>query len=138
MGRYSRAKGLRGEQEAVRLLHSLGVRCHRASFGQQAGGLPDIVNELGLEVEVKRTEKAKVGEWVDWLSDLASRGKTGFVLWRSNRRPWVAIMLAADLPVIGSRFAQMGAKSHESEVGVAADGIADVSDWGGAGDGRGR
>lgn len=106
-GRRSKRKGAAGEREAVRLLQSIGLPAARASYGQQAAGLPDVVAGP-LAVEVKRTERPSLSLWADQLLDRAADEQVRILLWRRNRGPWVAIMLVSDLPAVARAVVDTG------------------------------
>jgi len=88
-GARSSRKGGRGEPELVEVLRRHGFRAWRSSRMYQRGDVaPDVSSpELPLHVEVKRVEALRIGAALD-----QARGKVPVVAWRSNRRPWVAIL----------------------------------------------
>ena len=95
----SRAKGARGEREFRDWLIERG---HAARRGQQfAGGhdSPDVITDLDdhWHVEVKRTEALRLHDAIDQAVTDAAPGRTPVVMFRTNRKPWLAILRAEDL-----------------------------------------
>lgn len=100
MAKNSRAKGVRGELEAAKLLQEYGFTAKRGQ--QHAGGADsqDVKHDMeGFHIEVKRVEALGLYDAMDQASrDAASTGKgeVPLVLHRKNGKPWLVIMLAAD------------------------------------------
>lgn len=91
----SRAKGARGEREFAKWLRERG---HEARRGQQfAGGTdsPDVVSDIGVHLEVKRTERLCLWDAVDQASRDCG-GKPWAIPHRKNGRDWVVIVDAEE------------------------------------------
>lgn len=94
-GRSCRAKGQRGEREAIHLLESLtGLELSR-EHGQAAIGGHDctIPTRPVICLEVKRQENDNLAAW--WTQAVASAVKAEgipAVLYRRSRQPWRAIV----------------------------------------------
>lgn len=99
MGLRSRNKGKRGEREAAaeirRLFHT------QARRGRQFCGSddsPDVVTDIqGVHFEVKRRETLRLYETLAQTTQDAGE-KVPVVLYRQNRKPWLAIVQLDDLP----------------------------------------
>lgn len=88
MGASQRAKGRRGELEALALLNEYGIEGElRYEQSAKGGELGDIETDIG-NVEVKR--RAKVPDW------LAPADAVRLVLVRQDRGPWLVVMRAED------------------------------------------
>jgi hypothetical protein len=94
MGLMSKRKGRAGEQELCRLLReSLGdIGCFERNSMQahgaaRSGGQRDVLTNLPLDIECKRTEEFKPKQW---LEQARSQQGTGLpvVAHRSNGEPW--------------------------------------------------
>jgi len=99
MGAKSRRKGCRGEREAAaeiaRLFH---VEAYRGRQYCGAPEAPDIRTAIpGVHFEVKRVEKLQIYPSIDQASQDAGEN-IPVVLYRSNLRPWLAIVRLEDLP----------------------------------------
>lgn len=94
-GRSCRAKGQRGEREAIHLLESLtGLELSR-EHGQAASGGHDctIPTRPVICLEVKRQENENTTAW--WTQAVASAVTAGgvpAVVYRRSRQPWRAIV----------------------------------------------
>lgn len=96
MGSKSQAKGRRGEIELADLLRCYGCNV-RPGEPLNYGKEPDLVGLPHVHCEVKRTEKMKMGEWLDQAQRDSERfGGVPAVFHRSNRRPWTVTMLLKD------------------------------------------
>lgn len=101
MGLRSRNKGKRGEREAAaeirRLFHT------EARRGRQFCGSddsPDVVTDiLGVHFEVKRRETLRLYDALAQTAQDAGE-KIPVVLYRQNRKPWLAIVRLDDLPLL--------------------------------------
>ena len=87
----SRAKGKSGELEIVHLLHrELGIDCHRNWREQCAVGGSDIIGVPGWAIEVKRQKRYDRGWWTQAALQGARAGLTPVLLYRLDRKPWMA------------------------------------------------
>lgn len=92
----SRAKGKQGELELAKLFREHGFADARRSV--QYRGTADSMDVLGLpgcHVECKRTETARLYEWMDRAVSEAGADATPVVFHRRSRRPWLAILPAS-------------------------------------------
>lgn len=93
----SKAKGKRGELEAVRFLKALGYDVRRtAQYCGNTGDAADIEGLEGFHIEVKRVEKLNVYDAVEQALRDAQGKKIPLVMWRRNDKPWLIIQLASD------------------------------------------
>jgi len=99
MGAKSRRKGARGEREAAAEIARLfGVEACRGCQHVGAPFAPDIRTAIArVHFEVKRTESLRLYRALEQAARDAG-GKIPVVLYRSNHRPWVAIVRLDDLP----------------------------------------
>lgn len=95
-----RNKGKRGEHEAIRMLQSV-VEIAYAHVGieppvlernltQTRGGGYDIDGLDFLAIEVKRVEVLALNRWWGQCVRQTGEGQTPFLMWRQNRKPWMA------------------------------------------------
>ena len=115
----SKKKGKLGELEAAAVLSRvLGVSARR---GQQfCGGpdSPDIVTDLpGIHFEVKRTERPSIYKMVDQAIRDAGES-VPVVLFRSNRKPWLAIVPLEQLKDLAERICEATPVGKNAESGV--------------------
>lgn len=92
MGRMSREKGKRGENEAARLFRSYGIDAKRGCQYKGGPDSPDIVGTPGLHVEVKRTETLRLWEALAQAKRDAGADEIPVVIHRKNQAHWVAIL----------------------------------------------
>jgi Holliday junction resolvase len=87
MSRMSREKGKRGEREFAELLREHGYEARRGQ--QYAGGpdSPDVVVNLPLHFEVKRTETFSPSYLAQAERD-AHPANQPVVAWKRNNAPW--------------------------------------------------
>ena len=94
----ARTKGAVGEREAAAWLEQQGFTARR---GQQFAGGPDspdvVCDEFPFHLEVKRVENSSPMKWLGKATDDAGGVKPPLILWRPNRKPWVAVLWAKDL-----------------------------------------
>ncbi len=86
----SREKGKRGEREWRDELRAQGYEARR---GQQfAGGAdsPDVISNLPIHWEVKRTERVSLKDWVTQAST-DSKGRPWAIPHKWNSGPWLVI-----------------------------------------------
>ncbi len=96
----SRQKGARGERELAKLLTEAGFPAERAQQykgGQHSADVscPEL-EARGFHVEVKRTERVLLYEWLE-KARIEAVGKTPVIFHKRNRGEWVAII---DAPVL--------------------------------------
>jgi len=99
MGSMSKNKGKRGELELSGELRRLfGVNARRGV--QYCGGAnsPDVITDLPIHCEVKRTEKLSLYPAMRQAVKDAGEGKVPIVFHRQNREEWLAIIRLNDLP----------------------------------------
>ena len=101
MGLRSRNKGKRGEREAaaeIRRLFHIEARRGRQFCGSNDS--PDVVTDiLGVHFEVKRRETLRLNDALAQTAQDAGE-KIPVVLYRQNRKPWLAIVRLDDLPLL--------------------------------------
>ena len=97
MGKTSTEKGRRGEQELAGLLRDCGYEIMRGGV-QSYGTIPDLVGLPGVHIEVKRTEKTHIDEWMMQAIADSVRFKDGMpaVFHRRSRKPWLVTMRLGD------------------------------------------
>jgi len=96
MGKRSLTKGKGGERELSHFLTSRGFPARR---GRQYSGdptAPDVVSELPLHIECKRTERLSVYPAIEQAAS-DSGNKPPLVCHRRNGKPWLAILHLDDL-----------------------------------------
>lgn len=97
MGRASREKGRRGEQEVARLLRDAGFPVDRVP---NSGGLRvkgDLTGLQGFHLEVKRAERANIWAWLEQAGSEAADGDTPLLVFRRSRSGWHAALPLEDL-----------------------------------------
>lgn len=89
----SRAKGKAGELELAAFLRDRGYPNARRGV-QYAGGSdsPDVTGLGGFHLEVKRTERTDIYGWLEQATNDAGGKKVPVVVYRKNKRKWVAIL----------------------------------------------
>lgn len=97
MGKSSTRKGADGEREVMAILREHGYPVERGgtqSYGQQ----PDLYGLDGIHLEIKRSERAKVWEWMQQSQRDAARFGDGLpvVVFRRSRSPWMVCMELGD------------------------------------------
>ena len=92
----SKAKGKRGELEAVHFLNELGFQTRRtAQYCGNTGEAADVEGIDGLHLEVKRCEAVHLKEWTH-QAERDCGDKIPVVLTRQNGEPWRVILRAED------------------------------------------
>ena len=112
MGRRSRNKGKRGENEAAKALGALlGLPVRRTvQYSGRRSGEADLAGLEGLSIEVKRCERLLLYDALEQARETAERdGRDvkGLVLHRRNRHKWVACMYLEDLPHVAEIIARL-------------------------------
>ena len=99
MGKMSLMKGKVGERELaseLRRLFKIDARRGRQYSGSPDS--PDVITDLPIHAEVKRTERLSLyGSMKQAISD-AGENKVPVVFHRQNREDWLAIIRLNDLP----------------------------------------
>ena len=91
----SRRKGKVGELEAAAFLREYGIAARRGVQYQGGQDSPDLVTDLPVHFEVKRTESLKLYPALEQA--IAEAGsQMPVVLHRKNGKGWVAIVRAED------------------------------------------
>jgi hypothetical protein len=111
MGKASRDKGARGENEVVKLGNGLGlnlIRTAQLQCGNSGIGDVQICENPFIHLEVKRNERMSVDAMVRQAVGDCGEGSQPCVAWRRNRGPW-----RADIPL--TFFLQLVQKGHELE-----------------------
>jgi len=100
MGRFSKAKGKRGERElAAELGRVLGVTARRGVQFQGSPDSPDVVTNIpNVHIECKRSERIRLYEALEQAAKDAGADKVPVVCHRQNNKPWVAVVRLDDLP----------------------------------------
>jgi Holliday junction resolvase len=97
MGRMSRNKGKRGENELAHFLTDAGFPARR---GRQYSGSPDspdvVCDSLPLHIECKRTETLSLYPVIE-KAQLDAGDQPALIFHRRNNKPWLTIMKAEDL-----------------------------------------
>lgn len=92
MGKASRDKGMRGEQEVVRILMANGYPYARRTAGLQAySGLikaPDVDGTGDMYVEVKREETLKLPAYIRQVEKDCPPNKIPTITFRRSRMEW--------------------------------------------------
>ena len=87
----SNSKGKVGEREVAELLRDYGFEARRGQQYSGGGDSPDVVSNLGLHIEVKRTEALNLYKATEQAKE--DSGGTQYVVFhRKNKKDWVAIM----------------------------------------------
>ena len=100
MGRFSKAKGKRGERElAAELGRVLGVTARRGMQFQGSPDSPDVVTNIpDVHIECKRSERLRLYEALEQAIGDAGTEKIPVVCHRQNNKPWVVVVRLDDLP----------------------------------------
>lgn len=106
MGKFSKNKGRRGEQELAHRLQELGF--HDARRSQQYCGAAesaDLLGIPGIHVEVKRTEAlSPYMAYAQAVRDVDGSGDIPIVFHRRNKKPWLAILSLEDWVKIYEKY----------------------------------
>lgn len=96
MGRMSRNKGKRGENELANILKNHGYDARRGQQFCGANGDADVVGLPGVHIEVKRTESLHLYPALEQAAADARENETPVVFHRRNHKSWVVIMELED------------------------------------------
>lgn len=94
MGRSQRDKGAAGELEVQAIARAAGFTQARRAFASGAQGGGDLTGIPGVCIEVKRTERLRLGEAYQQAAAAAAPGEVPVVAHRSNRQPWLVTIPA--------------------------------------------
>lgn len=99
MGKPSRDKGKRGENDVVEIFRDAGAKGAKRTAVLQAGtrhfGVEadaDVWVADGLHIEVKRQETLRISEWLRQLDRDCPGGAEGILAYRRSREPWCAVV----------------------------------------------
>ncbi len=99
MGKPSRDKGKRGENEIVALYHAAGCRVAKRTAALQAGlrhfgqiAEADVWVGDGFHVEVKRQEVLRLPTWLRQIDGECPEGREGVLFYRRSRESWRAVV----------------------------------------------
>ena len=100
MGKFSREKGKRGEQELVRLIREQGYDARRtAQYCGKTGEAADVIGLPGVSIECKRVEKLNIYDAINQAqrdAEAAGRGDLPAVFHRKNNCEWLVTCRAED------------------------------------------
>lgn len=97
MGKSSTRKGADGEREVMAILREHGYPVERGGT-QSYGERPDLYGLAGVHLEVKRSECARIWDWMAQSKEDSQRFKDGVptVIFRRNRSDWLICMELTD------------------------------------------
>lgn len=92
-GRKSTQKGANGEREVMAILREHGYRIERGGT-QSYGQRPDLYGLDGVHLEIKRSECARIWDWMEQSIEDSRRFEDGVptVIFRRNRSDWLICM----------------------------------------------
>lgn len=97
MGKAEREKGKRGEREVSQILRENGYEdAHRGVQYQGGPESPDVVGMPGVHIEVKRTERPRIYEYMEQAEGDADEDEVPVVVHRQNGKKWLAILPFTD------------------------------------------
>lgn len=88
----SKRKGKDGELEIARYFRAQGYDAHRGQQYHGGADSPDVVGVPFLHIEVKRTEKTALYDWIAQAKRDAGADRVPVVVHRKNDCEWLAIM----------------------------------------------
>lgn len=88
----SRAKGKRGELEAVHKLKEYGYEVRRSQQFAGINGDADIVGMPGLHLEIKRVERLNIEDAMAQSKHDAREGEIPVVMHRKNNCEWLVTL----------------------------------------------
>ncbi len=91
IGKASKSKGIKGEQEIARILKDAGYDARRGQQFCGASGDADVIGLPGIHIEVKRTESFRMWDALSQSKSDAREGEKPIVVHRKNRCPWVVV-----------------------------------------------
>lgn len=97
MGAKSTRKGAAGEREVMGILRDHGYHVERGGT-QSYGQRPDLYGLDGLHLEIKRSERAQIWEWMQQSQRDAQRFGDGVptVIFRRSHSEWLVCMELSD------------------------------------------
>ena len=108
MGRMSLTKGKVGERELAGELRRLfGVDARRGQQYCGGGDSPDVVTDLSVHCEVKRTERLSLYPAMRQAVRDAGADKVPVVFHRQNHEDWLVVMRLNDLPELVDRLSNV-------------------------------
>lgn len=108
MGRMSREKGKRGERDLAAELNRVigpGANARRGVQYQGGADSPDVVIDLPLHIECKRTETLNAYAALAQAKADAPDGVPAIVCHRRNGQKWIAIVEVDSLADVAQRIA---------------------------------
>jgi hypothetical protein len=104
MGKMARSKGARGEREVIDMLQPIVDTAYReagqeppqlkrTSSMQADGGGCDVHGLPWLALEVKRCETLQIESWWRQCYEQAQPGQLALLVYRQNKRKWMARLL---------------------------------------------
>jgi len=114
MSKMSRNKGAGGEREVSALIEDASGGVFKAQRGCQHAGRfavgvasPDVLTDLPLHLEVKRTEKQALRQW--WAQAVNDAGieKEPCVVTRWNKGEWLGVMRFSHLVALCAEIARL-------------------------------
>ena len=93
----SKQKGARGEREFAALLTDYGYESKRGQQFKGGEDSPDVITELPVHFEVKRTERLLLYEAMAQAVRDSNGGKMPVVAHRRSHGEWVAVLRMSDL-----------------------------------------
>lgn len=93
MGAKSTRKGAGGEREVMAILREHGYNVERGGT-QSYGKRPDLYGLDGIHLEIKRSERAQIWEWMQQSQRDAQKFDDGVpsVIFRRSRSKWLICM----------------------------------------------
>lgn len=112
MGAKSTRKGADGEREVAAILRKCGYQIERGGT-QSYGQRPDLFGLNGVHLEIKRSERAQIWEWMRQSKRDAQRFGDGMpsVVFRRSRSKWLICMELSDFLT----FYQAAEVQHKAE-----------------------
>lgn len=113
----SRDKGKRLELDAAALLRGIGFTgAERCQQFQGLGSDGDIrVPGVPIHWEVKGRANIAIYKWVDQALADCRRGRVPTVMMKGDRRPWLLMLRAGDLPMLVRASMEAGVVSAQAE-----------------------
>jgi hypothetical protein len=114
MSAMSRNKGAGGEREVSALIEDASGGVFKAQRGCQHAGRfavgvasPDVLTDLPLHLEVKRTEKQALRQWWTQAVNDAGIEKEPCVVTRWNKGEWLAVLRFSHLVALCAEIARL-------------------------------
>lgn len=102
MSAMSRTKGGRGEREIIKILHDHGwAGARRTSDGRAQAARGDVAGgPPGVHLEIRRRETVRIIPWWEQARDEAATHDLPVVTFRTNAKPWLAVVEFEELLVL--------------------------------------